>query len=279
MLLIYSHLIGRAIESNFKVANTAFDDYAGLFPSTANDLLCRFPPEKSRIRCTRLRRRFIYHLFHFTTRVLSKLRLKLPFLREITLMDWHTEFNLGDPQFLASLKPRQLVLLRGWLFRDPEALRKHAEAVREFFRPLDRQSRNVAAVIKRARRGADILVGVHIRQGILYFANARQYFYTTERYAEMMGEIAALFPGSRVAFLICSDWAQDPELFSRFRATFGTNDLIEDLYAFARCDYLVGPPSTFTAWASFYGNVPLNIISRADQRQTMEDFQVRVPRA
>src|SRR5260370_34595055 len=116
MLLVYSHLIARAIESNLKIANTAFDGYADLFPATSNDLLCRFPPEKSRIRCTRLRRRLIYHAFHFTTRFLSKLRLQLPMLRQITLRDWHTEFDLGDQQFLTSLKPRQLGLLRGWLF-------------------------------------------------------------------------------------------------------------------------------------------------------------------
>jgi GT2 family glycosyltransferase len=275
MLLLYSHLIGRAIESNLIVANSAFDDYADLFPSTAGDLLCRFPPKASPIRCTRLRRRLVYHLFHFIARVLSRLRVKLPVVREITLQEWDTEFNLGEPHFLASLKPRQLVLLRGWLFRDSDALLKHAEAVREFFRPLDRHQKNVAAVIERARKDADILVGVHVRHGYLYFANARQYFYPTERYAEIMGEVAALFSGRRLAFLICSDWPQDPELFSGFRVTFGTNELIEDLYAFARCDYLVGPPSTFTGWASFYGNVPLNIINRVDQEQSIGDFQVR----
>jgi hypothetical protein len=279
MLCIYAHLIGRAIESNLKVANAAFDDYADLFPATANDLLCRFPVPQSRIRCTRLRRSLTYHLFHFTTRLLPRLRLKLPFLRVITIRDWVTEFNLGDPQFLESLKPGQLVLLRGWLFRDSEALRKHAEAVREFFRPRDRQLQNIAALIERARKDTDILVGIHIRHGILTFANARKYFYTTTRYAEMMDEIVDLFPEQRVGFLICSDWPQDPELFSRFRVTFGTHDLVEDLYGLARCDYLIGPPSTFTIWASFYGDVPLNVISSADQRQSMEDFQVRIPYA
>jgi hypothetical protein len=276
LLFVYAHLIGRAIESNLKVANAAFDDYAHLFPATANDLLCRFPARQSRIRCTRWRRRVIFHLFHFTTRLLPKLRLKLPFLRVITIKDYHTQLNLGDPQFLESLKPGQLVLLRGWGFRDCEALLKHADAVREFFRPHDRQLQNIAALIERARQDTDILVGVHIRHGILYFANARHYFYTTKRYAEIMDEVVDLFPKKRVGFLICSDWPQDPELFSRFRVTFGTHDLIEDLYAFARCDYLIGAQSTFTVWASFYGNVPLSVISGDDRRQSMKDFQVRV---
>jgi hypothetical protein len=89
-----------------------------------------------------------------------------------------------------------------------------------------------------------------------------------------MQRLLALFPGKRVAFLICSDWPQDPDTFSKFKVTFGTGDLIEDIYAFARCDYLIGPPSTFTMWASFYGNVPLNFILRNDQRLEMKDFHV-----
>lgn len=277
MLYVYSNLIGRALESDLKLANTALDNYADLFPSTAGDLFCRFPPTKSRIRATPRRRRVIYHLVHFAARILSKLRLDLPFIRQITIPDWVTEINLGDPHFLASVKPGQLLLLRGWLFRDIPALQKHADAIRDFFRPQNEYLQNVDAVINRAREGVDILVGVHIRHGILYYANVRQYFYPTIRYAEMMDEIVRLFPDKRVGFLICSDWPQDPELFSRFRFTFGSNHLIEDMYAFARCDYLIGPPSTFTVWASFYGNVPLNVIRTPNQRQSIADFQVRLP--
>lgn len=279
MLCIYSHLIARAIESDLKVGITAFNDYSALFPTTNKDLFCRFPPRECRFHSTPFRRKLIYNLVHFAARVLSKLPLRLPRVRLITLRDWHTEFNLGDPEFLQSLRPRELVLLRGWLFRDSESLSKHAQNVREFFRPHDRQVQNVEALIEKARKGVDILVGVHIRHGIVTFANARQYFYTTNRYTEMMDEIVALFPNKQIGFLICSDWAQDQEQFSRFRATFGTHDMIEDLYALAECDYIVGPPSTFTQWASFYGKVPLNVISAVDQRQAIEDFRVRLPYA
>ena len=53
------------------------------------------------------------------------------------------------------------------------------------------------------------------------------------------GTAVAMFSGRSVAFLICSDWPQDSETFSRFRVTFGSGDLIEDMYAFADCDYLI----------------------------------------
>jgi hypothetical protein len=275
ILLVYSHVIARAIESNLSVADPALDNYADLFPGTRNDLLCRFPAQRSRMRPTARRRRLVYRLFHTMARILGKLKLDLPPVRQITLEDWHTEFDLGDPAFLASLKPRQCVLLRGWLFRDARAMSKHSDAVRDFFRPHDRNQRNIDELISRARQDADVLIGVHVRHGIIHFANTRKYFYTAHRYAEMMGELVALFPGKRVSFLICSDWPQDPPIFSRFKVAFGTGDLIEDMYALARCDYLIGPPSTFTMWASFYGKVPLNFILRNDQPMAMRGFQVQ----
>ena len=275
ILFVYSHVIARAIESNLSVANPALDEYADLFPSTRGDLLCRFPARQSRVGTTARRRKLVYRFFHGVGRILGKLKLDLPPVRQITLRDWHTEFDLGDPEFLAGLKPRQGVLLLGWLFRDPRAMEKHSGAVREFFRPHERNQQNIDELITRARQDSDVLVGVHVRHGIIHFANTRKYFYTAQRYGEMMDELVQLFPGKRVSFLICSDWPQDPKLFSRFKVTFGTGDLIEDMYGFARCDYLIGPPSTFTMWASFYGQVPLNIICRNDQPQALDDFRVQ----
>jgi hypothetical protein len=63
-------------------------------------------------------------------------------------------------------------------------------------------------------------------------------------------------------------------MFAGLNVTFGTGDLIEDMYAFASCDYLIGAPSTFTMWASFYGKVPLNVIRSPDQTQKLTDFVV-----
>lgn len=276
ILFVYSNVIARAIESNLTVAGAALENYADLFPSTCNDLFCRFPAQRSRIRPTPWRRRLVYRLFHNMARVLYKVKLDLPPVRQITLADWQTEFDLGDAAFLSSLRARQCVLLRGWLFRDAKAMSKHADTVREFFRPHERNQQNIDELILRARRNSDLLIGIHIRHGIIHFANTRKYFYTAHRYAEMMEEILALFPGKRVNFLICSDWPQDASIFARFKVTFGTGDLIEDMYAFARCDYMIGPPSTFTMWASFYGKVPLNFILRNDQRLTLEDFHVHL---
>lgn len=274
MLFVHANLIASAMENNLVVANPVFEDYADLFPSTCKDLLSRFPAAQSRIACTPRRRKLISEAFRNAARVLAGLHLELPWLRQITLLDWNEQLHLSDPKFLAALRPNQHVLLRGWLFRDAPALKKHAAAVRDFFRPHDENQRRIDELIAQARRNSDVLIGVHIRHGIIHFANTRKYFYTAKRYAEMMDDLTRLFPSKRVSFLICSDWPQDANVFERFDVTFGTADLIEDMYALASCDYLIGAPSTFTMWASFYNDVPLNVIRSADQQMALADFVV-----
>jgi len=274
MLFVYANLVACAVENNLVVANPVLEGYADLFPATCKDLLGRYHSVQSRIRCTLRRRKLVSDLFRLGVRILANLRIELPWVRQVTLSDWNKQFDLSDREFLASLKPRQHVLLRGWLFRDPPAVARHIGAVREFFRPHEKNQRNIDELIARARADSDVLIGVHIRHGIIHFNNTRKYFYTARRYAEMMEELTKLFPGQRVSFLICSDWPQEPSTFSRLKVTFGTGDLIEDLYSLARCDYLIGAPSTFTMWASFYADVPLNVVRTADQQMNLSDFSV-----
>ena len=61
-----------------------------------------------------------------------------------------------------------------------------------------------------------------------------------------------------------------------------------DMYALAGCDLIVGPDSTFSHWASFYGNVPIHILNyKAVEKYGLEgavrhpdptrDFEVFTP--
>jgi len=274
MLLLFSHFIGRAIESGLTISNPAFEDYAECFPTTKRDLFCRFPAQTSAVAASPFRRGLLYRASNFTVRALARLGGKLGFVRAITLHDWEAQFPLDSPEFLSLVRSGRLIFVRGWGFRDADSLRKHSDEIRAFFQPPEINQRNIDELISRARLDAEVLVGVHIRHGIIHFDNTRKHFYSAKRYAEMMDELVAMFPGRRVAFLICSDWPLDPQVFSRFKVTFGSGDLIEDMYSFSRCDYLIGVPSTFTMWASFYGKVPLNIIRQPDQRQNITDFVV-----
>jgi hypothetical protein len=272
MLMLFSHFIARARESDLSVSNLAFAEYAERFPATKHDLFCRFPARKSWLSENRSRRNFLYRASNSIVQLLNRFGGNFGKVRSIAIDDSDTELQLGSPGFLEVARGSQFLFVRGSGLRDAEMVRKHSEEIREFFRIPEQNQRNIDELIARARHDTDVLVGIHIRHGVLHFENTRRHFYPTRCYAEFMDQLIELFPGRRVSFLLCSDWPQDPATFSRFNVTFGTGDVVEDLYAFARCDYLVGIPSTFTMWASFYGKVPLSFIRSVDQRLSRADF-------
>ena len=50
------------------------------------------------------------------------------------------------------------------------------------------------------------------------------------------------------------------------------SDCMTDLYALSRCDYIIGPPSTFSQWASYYGHVPLRFLRWKGDEISMSEF-------
>ena len=89
-----------------------------------------------------------------------------------------------------------------------------------------------------------------------------------------MRRIELLFPSQRVTFLVCSNAALNQDSFTGLQTTCGSGHLVEDMYALAACDYMVGPPSTYTMWASFYGETPLLALKQPDKAFSLDQFDV-----
>jgi hypothetical protein len=272
-LFLFATLVGAAAEHGFRVSNPSFDEYADYFEATRGDLFCRYPQRESALAGSATARRLLYRLCYYAARVLVRTGLGAGRLRAVSL-DWDERLYLGDPEFLARVGPGRLCLLQGWLVHDERALARHAETVRRFFRPREEFRSNVEALVARAREGADVLIGLHVRHGDYRTFQGGKYFYELDVYARLMEEAEALFPGRSVRFLVCSNAEHDDDAFNRFRYVKGTGHLVEDLYALSRCDYLLGPPSTFSMWASFYGEVPLYIVEEPNRTPRLEDFVV-----
>lgn len=59
-----------------------------------------------------------------------------------------------------------------------------------------------------------------------------------------------------MTFLVCSDEPIPAGAFDGFDVVSGPGHELHDLYALAACHRILGPPSTYTTWASYYGAVP-----------------------
>ena len=107
------------------------------------------------------------------------------------------------------------------------------------------------------RNSSEVVIGLHIRRGDYKNFLGGKYYYTLEQYGRVMHKVEGYFEKEKIRWLICSNEFIDLGYFSGFDTIKGNGQIVEDMYAFAACDYIVGPPSTYTGWASFYGKKPL----------------------
>ena len=89
-----------------------------------------------------------------------------------------------------------------------------------------------------------------------------------------MNECITLFSDKKIVFLICSDQVWKESDFQGFNVQLAKGQIIEDLYSLSKCDYILGAPSTYSAWASFYGNVPLYHIVHQKNEIKSTDFVI-----
>jgi len=268
-LLLFANFIAFAIENNLRVINPAFEEYADFFEGSTKDFLCCYPPFSIRIKGNKFIRSKFYQIIRYLTekRVFKVIQIS----RE-------KPFNWSSYQNITELKESSILCFQGWLFRDgwfvedSQKLYNYAPQIRAYFTPIDKYVSNVNNLISSLRIESDMIVGVHIRQGDYTDHQKGRYFYTTEQYLQVIKSVNDIFINKNIKFLICSNIDQDRSLFKQINCTFGNNHLIEDMYALAECDYIIGPPSSYTIWAAFYGDKPLYMIRDINKEVNLNNF-------
>ncbi|MEL6109482.1 MAG: hypothetical protein AAFU85_26025 [Planctomycetota bacterium] len=269
-LFLFSYLIAAARHYGVKLLNPCFAEYAHLFPSTRHDLWCRYDrhlkwqhgADRSQ-QPSRSRRMALMNVFQTGTRVLDLTRMRrIPF--NVIRLRREESCDLEGERFCRAILSGRPVLLQGWWFRSRRLLDHHSPAIREFFEIDAVDQTAIDATISRARRDIDVLVGVHIRRGDYARFLGGKYYYDFADYARWMNEVREQLPGKRVGFLVCSNEPVHSNDFPGLRICSGPGTPLQDMYSLAETDWMMGPPSTFTGWASFYGERPLVSIESSD---------------
>lgn len=145
-----------------------------------------------------------------------------------------------------------------WTYRDLASLEKHADLVRAFFQP--RNVTNAEKALGKMREGGGVVVGVHIRRGDYKDFEGGRYYYEDDVYERNKKSVGdeIVKSGNTPKFVM-----------------FPYRSAVEDQWMMSHCDYLMGPPSTFTMWASFMGKVPLGIIMDKSQTLALADFKYK----
>ncbi len=159
---------------------------------------------------------------------------------------------------------------------DHNLMSEYKSEIRQLFAPQNQTVMQVEKVFDQNVKPERLIVGVHLRRGdYKTFMNGR-YFFDGEVYRLAMNTLQEQIQretGNETLFLLCSDSPVNMNSFDDFN-TFQVKDTsaIKDLYALSRCNYIIGPPSTFSMWASYYGDVPLRFLMSKEENIHLSDF-------
>jgi hypothetical protein len=118
----------------------------------------------------------------------------------------------------------------------------------------------------------NMTIGVHIRRGDYKVWKDGKYYYTLQFYADLIKFYIINYPTARI--IVCSNEDIASAIPANSNIVFSNANFISDLWLLTHCDYIIGPPSTFNAWASFIGKKPLYTIKSKDERPTLDFFNI-----
>lgn len=272
LLILYSNFIANGRAYNYSVYNPTFYEYADYFEHLKQSLFISYPKNSFAPPFVFFFRKLIYLTIDLFVRIMNRAGLKSGWGWQIIDLKWEENYNINSPDFIKRIKQKKYSLIWGWGFRDDRNYIKMSDEIRNFFSLREDLKISVTNFIDSIRKGEKkILVAIHIRHGDYKSFMKGKFFYTLPQYIDLMKKAENLFGKGFIKFILFSNNPQDMPKDTPEHC-FGPGHFIEDLYAMAQCDYIIGPPSTFSRWASYYGKKPLYCVYEPSNEVTLNSF-------
>jgi hypothetical protein len=260
----HANALAFAIEYNLNFLNLSFTETAKDFSRQSYTTQDRYLPQAS-----------ILGRFLSSSKIVSVLqrlslsdRLLGKLGGRVKVIDRKDDETLKEQDLFYELKSSTSVpifLLRAWDVKCPQALEKHATQIRKRLAP-NSETKKVIIDLLASIPPHTLLVGVHIRRGDYAKWLGGLHYHSWEQYYEWLSQIhnILLRKGHKPSYLLCSDESPPSNIFSTLPVIVGQRSPMTDLYALASCKLVLGPPSSFGSWASFYGEVPRIVLNAGD---------------
>jgi len=153
-------------------------------------------------------------------------------------------------------------IVEGWFVRFYDLFLKYKDEITDLFDFDSRIKEKVKTTIDRNSNEGDIRLGIHVRHGDYKTFNGGAFYYDDDVYISHIKAFVRKNSSKHVTVFICSnDPKIDRENYTKnlpeASVVFPDGNPGEDLCLLSECDYLIGPPSTFTLVASMYRDTPL----------------------
>ncbi len=254
-LLVSAHIYAYAIENSEALIDINLGKYSTYFKKIKGKKICRID-------------NIVYKRF-------IKFMIRIMNLTNRAIFNYHAIGWVHKELCTIERRKNDLLILNGVGFRDTLSLKKNKSELLEFFMPKNYYEESVAKIISKLKSEYDCLVGIHIRWGDYKTWQGGKYYYELDYYDSLINYLNnSLLSGMNVGFYVCSNEFIDVNLFNNKDVFSMSLSEIEDLLILSKCDYIVGPPSTFSMWASFYGQTLLYHLQTEELNFELSSFYI-----
>ena len=201
------------------------------------------------------------------------LKNKIKFFAKILPVTIVAEGSVAIQKIIEQSRKR-LYIVNAWEQRiHTSSFLKENNFIRSVILPEAQSRKKAAERIELLRQKFDVIVAVHIRRGDYKTFLDGKYYFEDDVYLHKMEQINHLLTPAKVVFAIFSNEKIDIKNFSTINTSFSNdNTPIGDMWGISLCDFIIGPLSTFSMWASFLKKVPLHFIQKNTEIKTMDIF-------
>ena len=272
----HANALAWCIENNYNLINLSFFDYAELFKSSPKHNSGNINQNKNFIfKCLSccLFRNFLQKLL-----LSDKWLVRLAWIFN-QIRPANSEL-LREDDLNLQINQKKINLIKHWDISCKNSIGFQRDKLRDYLCPKNRFIVSAEKIIKELRSKYDCVVGVHARRGDYKEYLNGLHFHSWESYKLWIFQLKKLLQSKgkkKIGFLICSDEVPNSSIFSEsFIHNPNYNHYMSDLHALSLCDYLIGPPSLFGTWISWFGNTPRFIIERNSTIKSLTEFQIEI---
>lgn len=172
------------------------------------------------------------------------------------------------------LKKRKNVFVYGWFFRRENLTIKYRNIFQKKYSLSPSLYKDNKFVIDSLSKKSsnEIILGVHLRRGDYKEWQNGKYYFENKVFDDYINHFTKINNENKVKIILFSnenlEYEESETLYISHEQWF------IDQYIMSKCDYLIGPPSTFTGWASYIGEVPLLCMEKKEAHFLMNDFHI-----
>ncbi|MGZ3884968.1 MAG: alpha-1,2-fucosyltransferase [Bacteroidia bacterium] len=187
----------------------------------------------------------------WSTRLIFRFRKPLVFFGLVRLLDFKSEGDHTTHE--QRMRSGKITFVKGWGYRNKPLTLMHRDFYRtSFYRSMELSTEGILDPKR-------INIAVHVRRGDYKTWQNGKYYYADDTYLRAIDQVLNFVKGDCKILVFSNDPALNKTAYQSKYSNIYISKLDErsDHYLMSLCQYIIGPPSSFSMWASYIGNTKL----------------------